>query len=131
MFKSLEIKNGVLMITAFVENGQMYVYDPGFRLQGEAPDILINNINKYNQREMLINFALTGNMGDVPTERLNNYNFDGKYAATVWILLKEGVIDKIEGLDELKECSEIINIVQRFNVGDTVLKEFIGTEKQV
>ena len=55
----------------------------------------------------------------------------GKYAATVWFLLKSGTICKIEGLDNLDADSRIVANVQRFYVGDTVQDEWIGTEKQV
>lgn len=131
IFKSLTVKNGVLMVTAFVENGKMYVYDPGFRLQGEAPNILINQINGFDQRKMLINLALTGSMGDEDLSIIDNYNFKGKFAATIWFLLKKGKIGHISGLDELKSISEIVSIVQRFKEGDVVDESFIGTEKQV
>ena len=33
MFKEIGIKNGVLMLSGFYENGEFYVYDTGFRLQ--------------------------------------------------------------------------------------------------
>ncbi|MDD3237530.1 MAG: hypothetical protein PHV37_05470 [Candidatus Gastranaerophilales bacterium] len=131
MFKALDIKNGILMITAFVENNTLYVYDPGFRLQGEAPNLLLASINGYDQRKMLINFALGNSFVDNNMDKLGNFNFDGKFASTVWLLLKEGEIASIEGLEKIKASSEVVNIVQRFDVGDVVKKEFIGTEKQV
>ena len=60
MFNEIGIKNGVLMLSAFYENGNFYVYDTGFRLQGEAPHLLMKEIQGFDQREMLIRFALTG-----------------------------------------------------------------------
>ena len=65
MFKEIGINNGVLLISAFYENGEFYVYDPGFRLQGEAPHLLMKAINGFDQREMLIRFALTGSEGKI------------------------------------------------------------------
>ena len=59
MFREIGIENGVLMFSAFYENGEFYVYDTGFRLQGEAPHLLLKAIHGYDQREMLINFALS------------------------------------------------------------------------
>jgi len=57
--------------------------------------------------------------------------FHGKSAATLWFLLKEGTISKIEGLEELKDDPRIIANIQRLHEGDVVLPEWVGTEKQV
>lgn len=131
MFKEIGIKNGILMFQAFYENGQFYVYDPGFRLQGEAPHLHMKAIHGFDQREMLIRFALTGSEGDIDLTKEDDVLMRGKFASTLWILLKEGTIAKIEGLDAAREDPEISDIVQRLNVGDSVLSDWVGTEKQV
>ena len=131
MFKEIGIKNGILMLSGFYENGEFYLYDTGFRLQGEAPHLLLNFIYGYDQREMLVRFALTGNEG----EKVDLYKEDpymsGKWSATVWFLLKEGKIARVEGFDDVANDKRVVNNVVRLRVGDEVLKEWIGTEKQV
>lgn len=129
MFDYLEIKDGVLLIQAFVENGKFYVYDPGFRLQGGAPHILVDYINGIDQQKMLINFALTGNMEINNIAEKNDYLFHGKIAASQVILLKKGIIAKIEGIDEVKKMPQVIKTTQRLFVGDKV--SMIGTEQQI
>ena len=131
LFKEIGIKNGVLMLSGFYESGEFYVYDTGFRLQGEAPHLIMKAVHGFDQREMLIRFALTGSEGDVDLSKDDDTFLRGKYAATVWFLLKSGTICKIEGLDNLDADSRIVANVQRFYVGDTVPAEWIGTEKQV
>ncbi len=131
MFKDIGIKDGVLMFSAFYENGEFYVYDTGFRLQGEAPHLLMKAVHGFDQREMLIRFALTGNEGDINLEQEDDARFRGKWAATVWFLLKAGAIAKIEGLEEAKSDKDVVAIVRRFSEGDVVLPEWVGTEKQV
>lgn len=131
MIKDMGIKNGVLLMQAFYEDGDFFFYDPGFRLQGEGCHFLLKAINGYDQRQMLINFALTGSMGNVDLEKEDDPYFGGKAASTLWFLLKEGRISKLEGLDALKDDPRIILNFQRFNEGDIVKKEWIGTEKQV
>lgn len=131
MFKEIGIKNGVLMLSAFYENGEFYVYDTGFRLQGEAPHFIIKHIQGFDQREMLIRFALTGSEGDFDLEEKDDTLLCGKQAATIWFLSKAGKIAKIEGLDKLADDKRVITIVQRFKKGDEVKEEWIGTEKQV
>ena len=131
MFKEIGIKNGVLMLSGFYENGEFYVYDTGFRLQGEAPHLLMKAIHGFDQREMLIRFALTGSEGPVNLATDDDTRLRGKWAATLWFLLKRGRIEKIEGLDRIDEDNRVVANIQRLHVGDTVVPEWIGNEKQV
>lgn len=131
MFKDIGIRNGVLMLSGFYEDGEFYVYDTGFRLQGEAPHFIIKAIQGFDQREMLIRFALTGSEGDLDLKTADDTRLRGKWAATLWCLLKKGTITRIEGLDELDEDPRVIMNAQRLHVGDVVPQEWIGNEKQV
>lgn len=131
MFREIGIKNGVLMLSGFYEDGEFYVYDTGFRLQGEAPHLLMKAIHGFDQREMLIRFALTGSEGDVDLKTDDDTRLRGKWASTLWFLLKEGTIDKIEGFESIYEDTRIVANIQRLHEGDEVLQEWIGNEKQV
>ncbi len=131
LFHDIGIKNGVLMLSAFYENGEFYVYDTGFRLQGEAPHLLMKAIHGFDQREMLIRFALTGSEGDIDLSVADDTRLRGKWASTLWLLLKSGTIAKIEGLEETKKDPCVVANIQRLGVGDKVLPEWVGTEKQV
>lgn len=131
MFKDIGINNGILMLSGFYENGEFYVYDTGFRLQGEAPHLLIKAIQGFDQREMLIRFALTGSEGDLELKTADDTYLRGKWAATLWFLLTKGKITRIEGLDNLDNDPRVVANVQRLYEGDVVLEEWIGNEKQV
>lgn len=131
MFKAIGIKDGVLLLQAFYENGEFYVYDTGFRLQGEAPHLLMNAIHGFDQREMLIRFALTGSEGNMDLLKKDDAYFRGKCAGTLWFLVKRGKICRIDGFENIAEDSRIVANVQRLYVGDQVPSEWIGTEKQV
>lgn len=131
LFKEIGIENGVLMLSGFYEDGEFYVYDTGFRLQGEAPHLLMKAIHGFDQREMLIRFALTGSEGDIDLKTEDDTHLRSKWAATLWFLLKAGKITKIEGLDELDKDKRVVANIQRLHEGDTVVAEWIGNEKQV
>lgn len=131
MFKNLEIENGVLNIQFFHENGIFYAYDPGFRLQGEAPHLHLKNANNFDHRKMLINFALTGEMYNQNFSNLNDVRLNGLNAITVWILLDKGKILDIKGLDKIQTLNSYCDMIQRFKVGDIVEDSMIGTERQV
>ena len=131
MFRDIGIRNGVLMLSAFYEDGEFYVYDTGFRLQGEAPHLLMKAVHGFDQREMLINFALTGSEGKIDLSEQDDPFFRGRWAATLWVLLREGTIAKIEGMDDIENDQRVVADIRRLHEGDTVLSEWIGTEKQV
>lgn len=131
MFREIGIKNGVLMLSAFCEDGEFYVYDTGFRLQGEAPHIIMKAVHGFDQREMLIRFALTGSEGDVDLKTQDDSRLRGKHAATLWFLLREGHIARITGLDETEQDPKVVANIQRLYEGDEVLPNWPGTEKQV
>ena len=131
MFRDIGIRNGVLMLSAFYEDGEFYVYDTGFRLQGEAPHLLMKAVHGFDQREMLINFALTGSEGKIDLSEQDDPFFHGRWAATLWVLLREGTIAKIEGMDDIENDQRVVADIRRLHEGDTVLSEWIGTEKQV
>ena len=131
LFREIGIENGVLMLSGFYENGEFYVYDTGFRLQGEAPHLLMKAIQGFDQREMLIRYALTGSEGEIDLKTADDTYLRGKWAATLWFLLKEGKIAKIEGLDRVERDPRVVANIERLHEGDTVLPEWIGNEKQV
>jgi biotin carboxylase len=130
-FRALDIKNGILNLQFFVENNIFYSYDPGFRLQGEAPHIHLANINGFDHRKMLINFALTGVFGEADFSKKNDYFFKDKIASTIWVLLNQGTIASIAGLDEIKADDNVVFVMERFKQGDRVKEEWVGTERQV
>jgi biotin carboxylase len=131
LFKDIGIKNGVLMLSGFYEDGEFYVYDTGFRLQGEAPHLLIRALHGFDQREMLIRFALTGSEGDLDLATSDDPYLRGRWAATLWFLLKQGRIGKVEGIDEALADPRVVAGIQRLREGDVVAPEWIGNEKQV
>ncbi len=131
MFKNIGIRDGVLMLSAFYDDGEFYVYDTGFRLQGEAPHFIIKAIQGFDQREMLIRFALTGSEGILDLAKADDPYLRGKWASTLWVLLKKGTIGKITGFEDINSDSRVIENIQRLYEGDCVLDEWVGTEKQV
>ena len=131
LFKAMGIKNGVLLIQAFYEDGEFYVYDTGFRLQGEASNLIIEHFCGYDQRRLLVNFALTGSEGELDLLSADAPDLRGRFAASVWFLLREGTVARIEGLENISQDARVIACVQRLFTGDEVLPAWIGNEQQV
>lgn len=128
MFESLNMGTSTLTISAFVDNDEFYFYDPGFRLQGEAPNITIDKITGFDQLEMLIENAIRGSFSYNKKFDIKNWE---SYTATIWIILNKGIINRIDGLEQLKNDKRIYKIVQRMYEGDRVDESMLGTEAQV
>jgi hypothetical protein len=131
MFQALGIQDGVLLIQFFVDDNTFYAYDPGFRLQGEAPHLYLKHFNGFDHREMLLRFAMTGQMWEGDFQHVNDATFKGQYATTLWVLLKPGKIAANSGLEAIRSHPNVIEVLLRFQPGDVVTPDMIGTERQV
>jgi biotin carboxylase len=128
MLKGIGLKNAILTISAFVEDDNFYYYDPGFRLQGEAPNLHMENINKFDQKKFLIDITL-GN--ETNKSNITKADFQNKHAATIWFLLKKGTIQHINGFEKIENDPSIFHISRRLFEGDVISEEMVGTESQV
>lgn len=131
LLHSLSIRVGVFMISAFVENGELFFYDPGFRLQGEAPDIHVSSVANVSHLDMLIEYSLQGNLSQ-PSQYLQETpcGAAGCHAATLWILCRAGTIDRVTGIDRIEALPTVHCVQQRLHPGDTIQQDMVGTEGQ-
>jgi hypothetical protein len=114
-----------------VDDNAFYAYDPGFRLQGEAPHLYLKHINHFDHREMLLRFAMTGHMWPGDFSVVNDPRFKGQWATTVWVLLRAGRLRSVRGLEAIRSHPNVIEVLQRFDIGDQVTADMLGTERQV
>mgnify|MGYP000943517733 CR=1 FL=1 len=125
MMKGIGLKNAILTVSAFFEDGIFYHYDPGFRLQGEAPDVHIEKITGFDQKKFLIDIAMANT--------IDSYHItdESLLSGTIWFLAKAGVIGNTSGFYDLQQHPYVIKVSQRLFDGDTVSNNMIGTEGQV
>lgn len=131
LVKSTGVKNGVLAVQFWADDGKFFGYDPGFRLQGEAPHLYLKHFQGFDHREMLVEFALTGSMGSANLNEENDPELGGRHACTLWFLLKAGTISEISGIEDVRSDPNVIYVLQRFSVDDMVTGDMVGTERQV
>lgn len=130
MFKSIGLKNGVLYIQSFYENGCFYFYEMGYRLGGGQSYQVISKINEVNHLEMLIDYSLTGKMCTEEIKSKISPSFDKK--GFIYILhIKPGVIKKIKGLDKIRNIKDVVNVMQTYHEGDVIPKSAVNTTTQV
>jgi biotin carboxylase len=131
LLTNIGVHDGLLTMQAFVEHNRFHFYDPGFRLQGEACDKHFKHTLGFDQKRMLIDFSLSGQMRFCNSVTQKEWPDDGAYSATVWLLLKKGIINSISGLSSLYEIPGVFDVSQRLHTGDKITTEMIGTETQV
>ena len=125
MFREEGFKDGMVFIQSFMSKKGFHFFEMGYRPGGGQSSILLKNINDIDYVEYLINYALTGKMSDDAISKKNNVNFD-KHACGLVVLLKQGVVAKIEGLEEIKAMPEVLNITQFYTEGEEVPPTCIG-----
>src|SRR5699024_5924633 len=130
MFRSLEMKNGMVFMQCLVQDDECIVYDIGYRLTGTLEYKLMNDIYDYDPLEMLIRFALTGNMSKENLSEMIEPIWK-RYACNVSFLMKPGTIKEIKGIDEIKALPGVIDAVIAHGEGDSLAVEAVGMLRQI
>ena len=129
MLEAMRLQDGVFMVSGFVEGGRIHFYDPGFRLQGEAPDQHIENQTGFDQKEMLVRFAMADRDWDPIS--LPEWPDNRDINATLWILCEPGEISRIRGMQDVRDLPAVFKVLTRMSEGDTITESMKGTEGQV
>lgn len=119
MFKSLGFEDGIFFLQGFFNGNAITFYEMGCRLGGSYYDLEDKCIG-IDPVKMLIRYALTGRMTDDINSVPINVGKYSKFAVCVNYLLKNGVrtLEKIEGLDKIKQMPSIVYCDQHFSEGD-------------
>ena len=131
MFRSVNIKNGIMFMQCKIVDGLCVVYDIGYRLTGSLEYINLKELCGYDPMDMLIHFALTGEMGETELENKVDPFLAGKYAYNVSILCKPGKIARITGIDKIKELPGVIDVVVAHPEGETITMAMKGRLAQI
>lgn len=132
MFKSIGIKNGTMFMQALVDQDtkKIYFHEMGLRLSGGLIYSMLEASCGYNDVKMMIRYALGGPMAtEEEMTKIDPY-MHGHFVGSITIPLKEGIIGKIEGVDDVRNNSNVTSLVQYYNVGDELDADAIGTLAQ-
>ena len=119
MYKKLGVRNGVVAIQFFTDGTEFYAMEMGHRLTGGQHytyTLMENNTSVLNN---LIHFAITGRMADYRIADRDNARFTNTYCH-MFLLGKQGVISRFEGLDYLNSLPELLQLSQGKRVGDSI-----------
>lgn len=129
MFESLGITNGMLFMQCIMEDGVPLIYDIGYRLTGTLEYKQQEKIQGFNSLEMLINYALTGNMG-IKEDNKITAKWE-QFSANITYLIKPGTIKEINGVSLLEESPEVIDWHESYEIDNKIPVSAIGTLKQI
>lgn len=130
MFRQLGIKDGMMFMQCKVEDGTCYLYDLGFRPTGSLEYKLLKKVCGYDPLEMMIQFAITGKMGEEDIVSKVHPEFP-QPAYNVSCLCAPGTIKEIVGIDEVKALDGVEDVVVAYNPGDTITEQMRGLLAQI
>jgi len=131
MFRSVGIKNGMMFMQCKIVDGICVVYDVGYRLTGSLEYINLKGTCGYDPLDMLIKFALTGDMGEPDIDIKVDPYLGGKYSYNVSLLCKPGKVAEIKGIEEVRELPGVFDVVIAHPVGDVIIETMKGRLAQI
>ena len=110
--------NGVCTFQGKRDGDTIRFYDAASRLGGGLVLTLVEKEFGYSASEMLVDYALSGNLNYSQQEE--TYRFNGKIPVIWYVMLKPGKIAEITGWDTIKKNRYYVTCEERLHIGDTV-----------
>ena len=139
MLRGMNVQNGVLFLQSFIENGSVYIYEPGFRLNGAQEHMIVSELTGIDAKELLINYALNGKMSDINIEDRADPYFHNMCACKLSPLVKEGKIGTISGVEKIRRFNGVVAVNPNYEDGEGAITEALilakvaglGTQRQM
>lgn len=130
MFRSIGMKNGTLFLQGCVEDGIVYFYEMGYRINGAKQYQILDALCGFNPMEMVVNYSLTGHMEDYRIRDFVQPKLP-KTCCTLSIIARPSRIKKIIGVDEIKSWEETLGVTLWYHEGDEIAEDALGTQRQI
>lgn len=131
MFKSINYDNGVFFFQSLPDGDRIYTYEMGLRTGGGMTYKLTEATSGNNDLEMLIHYAITGQMCETKDLDTIDVNLKGKKAASMAMPLCLGTIGGVYGIDKVLNMDGVVNYTHFYEVGDTIVQKNINTLDQL
>ncbi|MBR2354233.1 MAG: ATP-grasp domain-containing protein [Clostridia bacterium] len=126
MFAHLNMKNGTVFIESFFDRDGFAIYEMGYRVGGGQSSILLDRLCQVDYVKMLIRYALSGCMTEQNMLPQIDVRF-AKYSVGLVLLAKPGSVERICGIEDVREMDGVVNITQYLHEGDCVPDHLLGT----
>lgn len=136
MLQNIGIKNGAVALGAMYDNGAFRFFDPALRMGGAQDWRIVRAACGIDISEMLINFAMTGSMGDIDEVRKIDKAFAAKQSCLLYFDIGVGTIGKISGIEEAVQnpcvtgylkCHEEGDVIKGYGTTDNIAARFMLT----
>lgn len=104
--KGIGAKNGVCFFQGIITKEKIYIFEMGYRINGNNDFQVIEKINNLNFMKMMIAYSLCGDMCDDISKDNPMY---GKYVCSLLLYAHSGIVGRLE-YDELCEKPEITDL---------------------
>lgn len=121
MIKGVGIKYGPVMFQGFIKNEKFYFYESGLRMGGEQYYIFTKEMFGVSMLDLMLEFSITGAMDSANSLSIETYDFN-KSCCNYYITLKAGRIASIEGIDEVINMPQVLQVSTFHYVGDEIKK---------
>jgi hypothetical protein len=121
MIKGLGLEFGAVFLQGFWKDDKVYMYDPGLRFPGTDFDVVTKKVTGFDAMKSFVRFALTGDIKSCYGDINLAYNYNDKFCLILSVSIKAGVIDIIEGIEEIVKHPYVIDYYQRYRKGDVIL----------
>lgn len=118
--EDLGIRFGALFLQGFMEDGEVYCYDPGLRLPGSDFDRITKDLTGFDPMKSAIIFALTGDETALYGNPEDMVKLNGKIGIMLSLAARPGVIKKIVGLEDVLKDPRTHGISIRHKEGDYI-----------
>ncbi len=130
MLKKMGLKNGTAFIQSLPYKGKIYFHEMGYRLSGGMVFKLTEPMVGIHDMRIMLRGAVGGEaLTDTEIQRID-LSCGDTIGGQLMFPLNVGTIGKIEGLEEIKQLSEVKDVIQYYRVGDTIAPKNIGTLAQ-
>lgn len=120
MLSGIGIQNGLVLIQALYDGaGEFFVYEMAYRFTGEQHYRLVEKQRGVSLAKMMISLALGDDISSYDSELLDDVSFT-KPSINLAIVLNEGKIAKIEGLESVFLLDEVVSYNLTHRVNDTI-----------
>lgn len=120
MIKTLGIKNAPIFFQGFVDGDTVRMYDPGIRFPGNEYERIFRKATGIDLMKSIISYVVGGEIDDYNGALERSYDLNGKCAIQYMINVRKGKIAVFEGLEEIANHSNVIDIQQRHYIGSVI-----------
>lgn len=127
MLAGMGLKNGTAFIQSLPYNGKIYFHEMGYRLSGGMIFKLTEPLTNVHDMKMMLRYAVGGESITEKEAAEIDLTYRGKIGGQLMMPLNAGTIERIEGIEKVRNHPAVVDYLQYYNVGDTVETRVIGT----